>query len=131
MRRGLGVLSAIVILFAGSAMAASAASAASAVPGAARSVTGTWHLHTNDCFFGVCDYTLHLVRHRHRITGGTGSGISGSVHFPHIVINFTGASSEDDWTCAGRLDTTRTHIRGHFTDGTGGSGFCRAVRTGP
>jgi hypothetical protein len=131
MKRGLGLLWAAVLLFAGSTVGASAASAASTVPGAAMSVTGTWHLHTNDCFFGVCDYTLHLVQNGHGITGGPGSGISGRVRVPRIVINFTGASSEDDWTCAGWLDATHTHLHGHFTDGTGGSGFCRAVRTGP
>ena len=131
MRRGLGLLWATMLLFAGSAVGASAASAASTVPAAATSVTGTWHLHTNDCFFGVCDYTLHLVQNGQTITGGPGSGISGKVRASRIVINFTGASSEDDWTCAGWLDTTHTHLHRHFTDGTGGSGLCRAVRTGP
>ena len=101
------------------------------MPAAATSVTGTWHLHTNDCFFGVCDYTLHLVQNGQTITGGPGSGISGKVRASRIVINFTGASSEDDWTCAGWLNAAHTHLHGHFTDGTGGSGFCRAVRTGP
>jgi hypothetical protein len=131
MRRGLGVLSIMVMVFAGTAMGASAASAAPVSPGAATSVTGTWHLHTNDCFFGVCDYTLHLVQNGDRITGGPGSGITGRVRAPRILIYFTGASSEDNWFCAGWLDATHTHLHGHFSDGTGGSGFCRAVRTGP
>ena len=131
MRRGLGVLSAVVLLFAGGTVGASVASAAPASPSAAMSVTGTWHLHTNDCFFGVCDYTLHLVQQGHTITGGPGSGISGSVHAPHIRIIFTGVSSEDDWSCIGRLDATHTRLHGLFQDGTGGSGFCRARRTGP
>src|SRR5215472_3947027 len=86
MRRGLGLLSAVVLLFAGSAVGASAASASSALPRVATSVTGTWHLHTNDCFFGVCDYTLHLVQNGHSITGGAGSGISGRIRAPRIVI---------------------------------------------
>lgn len=96
--------------------------------GAARaaSVTGKWHLHTNDCFFGVCDYTLHLVQDGHHISGGAGSGISGSIHFPKITINYTGVSSEDDWSCAGTINAARSRITGTFTDGTGGSGFCKA-----
>jgi hypothetical protein len=88
----------------------------------------TWHLHTKDCFFGVCNYTLHLVQHRHTITSTPGSGISGSIRAPHITINFTGVSSEDDWTCSGKLNATFTVFSGTFTDGTGGSGSCRATR---
>src|SRR5689334_21904868 len=114
MRRGLGLLWAALMLFAGSAVGASAASAASTVPVAAMSVTGTWHLHTNDCFFGVCDYTLHLVQSRDRITGGPGSGITGRVRAPRILVYFTGASSEDNWFCAGWLNATDTRIHGHF-----------------
>ena len=103
------------------------ASTASAAPGYT-TVTGTWGLHTNDCFFGQCDYRLHLVQRGTKITGGAGSGISRSVSGTHITVNYTGVSSEDDWGCRGTLNAARTRFHGTFQDGTGGSGLCNAWR---
>ncbi len=94
-------------------------------------VTGTWHLHTNDCFFGVCDYDLHLVQQGHQLTGDPGSGMSGKVSGNTIEVDYTGVSSEDDWSCAGWLNVTHTRFHGTFNDGTGGTGKCHAWRTGP
>jgi hypothetical protein len=121
------------VFMAGGAMAAPAATAAP-WPATATPVNGTWHLHTNDCFFGVCSYTLHLVQHGSKIsgTGTTSTGvISGSVHARNIRLNFSGVSPEDGWSCAGRLNVARSRLHGTFVDGTGGSGSCRAHRTGP
>ena len=129
MRRGKKVVYTAGLMFAGTAVATPAAAAPHVT-----NVTGTWHLHTNDCFFGVCNYTLHLIQTGHAITSShntSSSFISGSIHAPHIVVNFNGVSPEDDWTCAGTINATRTVFHGTFTDGTGGSGTCRAVRRVP
>ena len=119
--------------FAGTAMATPAAAAAP-WPHVTNRLTGTWHLHTNDCFFGVCNYTLDLIQNGHTITSShntSSSFISGSVHAPHIVVNFNGVSPEDDWTCSGTINAAKTIFHGTFSDGTGGSGTCRAVRRVP
>jgi hypothetical protein len=133
MGRGKTVVLSAGVFLAGGAMAAPAASAAP-WPTTAKTVTGTWHLHTNDCFFGVCSYTLHLVQQGSTITGSgttsTGS-IAGSVHARNIRLNFSGVSPEDGWSCTGRLNVARSRLRGTFADGTGGTGSCRAHRTGP
>jgi hypothetical protein len=81
-----------------------------------------------------CNYTLHLIQTGHAITSShntSSSFISGSVHAPHIVVNFNGVSPEDDWTCSGTINAAKTIFHGTFTDGTGGSGTCRAVRRVP
>jgi hypothetical protein len=133
MRRRKKVVYTAGLIFAGSAVAAPAATA-TMTPYVDHNATGTWKLHTNDCFFGVCSYTLHLIQSGHTLkstNNTTSSFISGSVHAPKIQVNFNGVSPEDDWTCAGTINATRTVFHGTFTDGTGGSGTCRAVRTGP
>jgi len=130
MRRGKKVVYLTGLMFAGTAVAAPAATAAQA-PNRIDNVTGKWHLHTNDCFFSVCDYTLHLVQTGHVITSThntSSSFISGSIHAPHIRVTFNGVSPEDDWSCVGTINAARTKFHGTFTDGTGGSGTCRAVR---
>jgi hypothetical protein len=138
MPRGKKVVYTAGVMFAGTALAGTgmAAPAANAAPSphVTNVLTGTWHLHTNDCFFGVCNYTLHLIQTGHAITSShntSSSFISGSVHAPHIVVNFNGVSPEDDWTCAGTINHAKTIFHGTFSDGTGGTGTCRAVRTGP
>jgi hypothetical protein len=126
------------VMFAGTALAgtgvAAPAATAAPLPRVTNVLNGTWHLHTNDCFFGVCNYTLHLIQTGHAITSShntSSSFISGTVHFPHIVVNFNGVSPEDDWTCSGTINRAKTRFHGTFTDGTGGSGSCHAVRVGP
>lgn len=133
MKRGKKVVLTAGLMAAGGAMAAPAANA-TPLPHVANVLNGTWHLHTNDCPFSVCNYTLHLVQTGHAITstGNTSASfISGSVHAPHIRVTFNGASPEDDWTCAGTINAAKTVFHGAFSDGTGGTGTCRAVRTGP
>jgi hypothetical protein len=138
MRRAKKVVYTAGLMVAGGAVAAPPATAAqwphAANPQVDNVLNGTWRLHTNDCFFGVCTYHLHLVQTGHTITSlnnTSSSFISGSVHAPHITVNFNGVSPEDDWTCAGTINAAKTIFHGTFTDGTGGSGTCRAVRTGP
>ena len=133
MRRGKKVVYTAGLMFAGTAVATPAAAAAQSQH-VANHLTGTWHLHTNDCFFGVCNYTLDLIQNGHTITSShntSSSFISGAVHAPHIVVNFNGVSPEDDWTCSGTINAAKTRFHGTFSDGTGGTGTCRAVRTGP
>src|SRR5690348_7763894 len=130
MRRGKKVVYTAGLMFAGTAVATPAAAAAAPWLHVTN-VTGKWHLHTNDCFFGVCNYTLHLIQTGHAITSShntSSSFISGSIHAPHIRVTFNGVSPEDDWSCVGTINAARTIFHGTFTDGTGGSGTCRAVR---
>ena len=138
MPRGKKVVYTAGVMFAGTALAGTGMTAPAATaapwPHVTNRLTGTWHLHTNDCFFGVCNYTLHLIQTGHTITSShntSSSFISGSVHAPHIVVNFNGVSPEDDWTCSGTINAAKTRFHGTFSDGTGGTGTCRAVRTGP
>jgi hypothetical protein len=93
---------------------------------AASSVTGTWGLYTNDCFFGQCNYRLYLVQHASTVTGR--NRVSGTVSGNYIEVDYTGVSSEGDWSCMGTINMARTRFHGTFTDGLGGSGFCNAWR---
>jgi hypothetical protein len=94
----------------------------------APTVTGTWHLHTNDCFFGVCNYTLQLKQVGTTLSGPAGSGIRGTVKGFRMSVGLTGAS-EDDWRCTGTLNASFTKLTGGtFVDGTGGSGTCTAYK---
>jgi hypothetical protein len=127
------VLSAGVFLT-GGAIAAPATATAAPGPALANPINGTWHLHTNDCSVLPCGFTLHLVQHGSRIsgTGTTSTGsIAGSIHARNIRLFFSGVSPEDGWSCTGRLNVARSRLHGTFVDGFGGTGSCRAHRTGP
>jgi hypothetical protein len=114
------------LVFACSLALSGFAGAAAAEPAwASGPITGTWRLHTTDCFFGVCHYKLVLQQNGHNISGPAGSGIKGMVHGVNIWVGLRGAS-EDDWTCTGTLNSAKTSFSGTFTDGTGGSGTCNA-----
>jgi hypothetical protein len=105
--------------------------AAPAVAAPTATVTGTWHLHTTDCFFGVCRYTLQLTQTGDLIFGPAGSGIRGHLNGSIMAVGLHGRS-EDDWTCRGTVNASLTVLyAGTFVDGTGGSGTCGARKVTP
>ncbi len=108
-----------------------AAAPAGAATPAKVGVSGTWVVHGEACP-GGCTLVLHYIHGDHQELKGP-PGTKYQAIYDRRVISFVYRTTSGtlEWSCAGRVNKARTHMKGDMTDGTTFLGLCKATKTAP